>query len=151
MDIKDAKIRAARLCSQQERCTSYIRTKLKQWKVPEPHIASILDYLREEKYLDDSRYAQFFVKDKFRFNQWGKIKIRYALRQNQIPDDFIGEALEQIPDEDYFQACLTLLQKKNKSVKDIHHLSRKAKLLRFASQKGFESELIHKALNQMNQ
>ena len=150
MDPKDAKIRAARLCSQQERCTSYIRTKLEQWKVPEKHMASIVHYLREEKYLDDSRYAQFFVKDKFRFNQWGKIKIRHALRQNQIPDNIINEALEQIPEEEYFQTCLSLLQNKNKTIKDTNHLTRKGKLLRFAAQRGFESDLVYKAIHQIS-
>jgi len=135
------------LCSQQERCSSNIREKLKLWNISEQDTDKILTFLRREKYLDDSRFASFYVMDKFRLNQWGKIKIRYTLRQKQIPEEAIEAALLQITDEAYLQTCKQLLSGKLKSIKDSNHLSRKAKLLRFASQRGFESEIIYRAMD----
>ena len=150
MDFKTAQSRAAMLCSQQERCTSYIKDKLKQWDQSEADSEKILIFLRKEKFLDDSRFALFFVKDKFRLNQWGKIKIRYALRQKQIPAEAIEAAIKQISDEDYLQTCVHLLEGKLRSIKDTNHLSRKAKLLRFAAQRGFESDTIFHAIDLLN-
>ena len=149
MDIKDAKVRAARLCSQTERCSADIREKLERWEVSEKDRAEVIAWLKNEKYLDDSRYASFYVRDKFRFNRWGKIKIRFMLKQKQIPGELIDRALEDIPEEEYLEACRQLLKTKLKTIKDKNQFTRKAKLLRFASQRGFESEVIYEAIRRV--
>jgi len=41
--------------------------------------------LVEQKFIDDARFARYFVKDKLKFNKWGRIKIGYALRQKGLP------------------------------------------------------------------
>ena len=146
MDIKDAKVRAARLCSQQERCSADIREKLGRWEVSEKDRDEVILWLKNEKYLDDSRYASFYVRDKFRFNRWGKIKIRFMLKQKQIPGELINQALEEIPEEEYLDTCRQLLKSKLKTIKDKNQFTRKAKLLRFASQRGFETEVIYEAI-----
>ena len=71
----DAFYRAAALCSRAEKCSSDIMTKLSQWGVGEENASVVLKQLIEEKYVDDERYARSFVRDKFRFNKGGKIKI----------------------------------------------------------------------------
>ena len=147
MEFKEAQSKAAMLCGQQERCNSYIIEKLKQWNVSEDEVNKILSFLTKEKFLDETRYAAFYVKDKFRLNQWGKIKIRYSLRQKRIPEEAIEAAIEQITDDEYLQTCNKLLSGKLRSIKDTNPFSRKARLLRFAAQRGFESEIIHQVLN----
>jgi regulatory protein len=146
MEYKEALQRAAALCSNQERNTQYIARKLSEWEIPPVNAEKIIRKLKEEKFLDDMRYASFFVKDKFRFNRWGKIKIGYALRQKGIPEGAIDEALSQIDDEDYLQTCRELIRQKSASLKETNPYTRKAKLVRFASQRGFESELIYRIL-----
>ncbi|HDR67954.1 MAG TPA: RecX family transcriptional regulator [Bacteroidaceae bacterium] len=151
MEINDARVSAARLCSQQERCSSDIIEKLHQWQIPDKDIDRILAFLKKENFLDDRRYATLYVKDKFRINKWGKIKIRYMLRQKQVPEELIEEALNSLSDNDYRETCLQLLRSKIKSIKDTNPLARKAKLLRFASQRGFESEVIYKAMMRLGE
>lgn len=149
MEYKEALHRASALCSQKEQSGKQIREKLSFWNVSETDIDGIMKELYRENFLDDRRYAGFFTKDKFAFNGWGKIKIAYHLRQKEIGEHFIQEALEQIDQEVYFQTCLNLLQKKSGSIKDKNHYSRKGKLFRFASGRGFEPDLIHRVLNQI--
>lgn len=146
-DFKTALLRAAGLCSRQEQCTSHIRDKLKAWNVKEQDVEKIIRQLQDEKYLDDGRYAGFYARDKFRLNGWGKIKITHMLRQKQISEEFIERALQQIDEDAYFQACLDLVRDKSTTLKDKNRFTRKGKLYRFAAGRGFEPDLIHRALN----
>jgi regulatory protein len=149
IDFKTALLKAASLCSRQEQCTSRIRRKLKEWNVEEVDAENIIRKLQKEKYIDEQRFATFFANDKFRFNGWGKVRIAFLLRQEEIGDQVIRDALDQIDDESYFQACLDILSGKSASLKESNQLARKAKLFRFAVGRGFESDLIHRALNQL--
>jgi len=146
MKYKEALERAAALCSSQERNTRYMLRKLSEWDVSEQDAGKIIQKLKDEKFLDDERYASFFVKDKFRFNRWGRIKIRYALRQNGIPEQAIETALNQINQEEYEKVCRELLAQKSAALKETGSYEKKARLLRFASQRGFETDLIYKIL-----
>jgi len=147
LDYKEALLRASALCSRQEQCTGHIKEKLRAWNVNDDDVNRIIKKLQEENFLNDQRYAAFFVKDKFRFNRWGKIKISFILRQKGIVGETIREALEQINQEDYFQTCLDLIKSKSATLKEKNQFARKAKLFRFASNRGFESDLIHRILN----
>ncbi|HER10178.1 MAG TPA: RecX family transcriptional regulator [Bacteroides sp.] len=146
MKFKEALERAAALCSGQERNTREMLRKLSEWGVGEEDSEKIIQRLKAERFLDDRRYASSYVKDKFRFNRWGRMKIRFALRQKGIPEDMIEEALDQIDQEEYFQVCRDLLGQKSATLKEKDPYARKARLLRFASQRGFESDLIYRIL-----
>lgn len=146
-DYKEALHRAAALCSRQEQSSGHIREKLREWHVSDSDTDEIIEYLKKEKFLDDHRYATHFVKDKFKFNRWGKIKISYMLRQKGISADTINKAIDQIDEEDYYQVCADLILNKSASLIEKNSFTKKAKLFRFASGRGFESDLIHRILN----
>lgn len=139
--------RAAALCSSQEQCSSHIRYKLLSWRVSADDTEQIIAALKKEKFLDDQRYANFYVKDKFRFNGWGKIKLAAMLGQKEIPKQIIQEALDQLDPELYKQTCLRLLTEKSSTLKETNQFQRKGKLFRYAAQRGFESNLIHQILS----
>jgi regulatory protein len=145
-DYKSALLRAAELCSKQEQCSSHIRDKLGEWKVKAEEAEKVLLKLKEEQYLDDHRYALFYARDKFRLNKWGKIKIAHMLRMKGISDPDIGHALDQIDEEAYFQVCFELVKNKSATLKDKNQFARKGKLYRFAAGRGFEPDLIHRAM-----
>jgi regulatory protein len=149
MDYSTALQRAAGLCSRQEQSTGHIRGKLTEWNVAGRDMEKIIRLLKDEKYLDDRRYAAVYARDKFRFNRWGRIKIAQMLRQNCIGDEDISHALNQLDDEAYFNACLELLRMKAKGLKEKNTFTRKGKLYRFAAGKGYEPELIHRVLGRM--
>jgi len=146
-EYKTALKRAAALCSNQEQCTSHIREKLMSWNVTGADAERIIALLKKEKFLDDKRYATFYVRDKFRFNGWGKIKLSVMLRQNGIPEQVILEALEQLDPAIYYETCARLISEKSATIKDTNQFKRKGKLYRFALQRGFESDLIYRVLN----
>jgi regulatory protein len=141
--------RAAALCSRAEKCSNDMLVKLSQWGVNEDDAELILDRLIEEKYIDDERFARSFVRDKFRFNKWGKTKIAYQLRGNRINSTTVNAAMEEIDGDDYWEALLDLVKEKNKSIKAANQYDRKGKLVRFAQSRGFEMDLIYMALDEI--
>lgn len=147
MEYDTALKRAAALCSSREQCSSNIRDKLLSWKVSEKNTQEIIDELIKEKFIDDQRYAIFYVRDKFRFNGWGKIKLRLMLGQRGIKETYIEEALNKIDPDLYLQTCERLLAEKSATLKETNLFKRKGKLYRYAAQRGFESDLIHQILS----
>jgi regulatory protein len=144
-----AQQRAAGLCSSSEQCTSHIREKLKSWNVNGEDEEKIILKLTEEKFLDNERYAGFYVKDKFKFNGWGRVRITHMLRQKRIEEEFIENALLQIDEEEWFKTCLGLIQSKFSKLKEEDPFKQKGKLLRFAASRGFEPALIYRALDEL--
>lgn len=145
----EAFYRAAALCSRAEKCSADILTKLSHWGVGEVDAGVVLKQLIEEKYVDDERFARSFVKDKFRFNKWGRIKIAYQLRGKQVDSNTIDLAITEIDDEAYWETLIQLVAEKNRSVKESNPYERKAKLIRFAQSRGFEMDLIYQAIEEV--
>lgn len=145
LDLATAKIEA--YCSKAEHCTSEVVTKLKSWNINERQIAEIVARLCKEKYINDLRYSRCYVKDKFRYNHWGRIKIAQTLRVKNINENDIKEAIEELDQQEYETTLKRLLAQKRKSIKASSDYERNGKLVRFALGRGFEMSIINKYLN----
>lgn len=141
--------KAALLCSRSEKCTSEIQEKLKLFGLSAEESEPVIKKLADEKYIDDERFARAFVKDKFRFNHWGKQKIEYMLRAKKINQDILALAFEEIEDEGYAGELLKLLTDKAKTVKAKDLYDKRNKLMRFAMGRGFESAKIYTAMKEL--
>lgn len=141
---QEALEKAKALCAAQERCQHEIGIKLAEWGINSSDCEAILNTLYREKYLDEARYAQAYVNDKFRFNKWGRAKIGHMLRQRHISGPVIRQALEQIDEAEYLETLRKLLASKfGKKLQGADYKLR-ASAYRFAQSRGFESEIISK-------
>ena len=138
MSAEEARLKAEAYCSLSEHCKSEVLGKLQQWGASEETWEAILNHLEKERYVDESRYATFFVRDKYRFNQWGRIKIAQSLRMKHIPSACIDEAMEEIDEQEYLNILTSLLKKKVRSIKASNDYERNGKLVRFAAGHGYE-------------
>ena len=143
---ENALARVAALCSRCEQAESDIRRKLLSWGLSVADADAIIDRLINDRFLDSLRYASAFVRDKFRFEGWGRIKIAYQLKMKSIPPHIISEALSLIDEDEYIASLTRILQVKKRSLASKEPLQAKASLLRFAASRGFEPELIYKHL-----
>ncbi len=130
--------RAAALCARSEQAPGDIRDKLVKWGLSQSDVNQVLQHLVEQGFINEERYARAFVKDRFAFNGWGKIKIAYQLRQKGIPDEIINEAMTAIDDSQYRDRLIGLLQDKWRAVKDREPRAAWAAMMRFAASRGFE-------------
>jgi len=149
MDFKTAFNRASSLCARQEQCCFDIRKKLQKWNVLPDDQEKIIDLLVQEKFIDESRFATSYVRDKFRFNNWGREKIRWQLKQKGISNENIDHALAQIDEEDYKKTLFFLMKKKKEQLKNRELNKVKAALIRNAVSKGFEMDIIFPIVEQL--
>jgi regulatory protein len=140
---------AARYCSQAEHCKSEILEKISRYELTQEEQASLIRRLEVDNYLNESRYVKAFVKDKFRFSKWGRIKIRYALRQKGISGELAEEGFSILSEASYEEMLCDLLRQKKRTLKASSFYELRGKLLRFAAGRGFEIELAGKCLHNM--
>lgn len=138
--------KAASYCSISEHCISEVKNKLRAWEVGEADQKKIIDKLIEDDFINEKRFAVAYVRDKFRLNKWGKIKITMALREKGIDKDLINSALDKIDEGEYEELLSTLLKNKSKTIKYEFEYEKQGKLYRFAQSRGFENSVIERAL-----
>ena len=134
-------------CSISEQCLSDIEAKLSRYDLTEEERTHILRHLMEEKYVDDRRYAEAYVKDKYRFNKWGRIKIAQGLRMKGIDTETIKSAMAAIDEEEYMDILRDLIKAKRRSTRGSSEYEINGKLIRFATGRGFEFAAIRECLN----
>jgi regulatory protein len=139
----------AKYCAYQERCVKDVRDKLKTFDISEEEKTKILDYLLDNRFVNDERYAKAFVRGKVNQSGWGINKIRFHLIQKGIDKDIIDEALGQTDEEAYRQRLIEILKTKAKTVKADSDFEKKRKLAAYAMQKGFESSLVWETLKDL--
>jgi regulatory protein len=138
----------AKYCAYQERCVKDVRDKLKAFEISEEEKTKILDYLLDNRFVNDERYAKAFVRGKVNQSGWGVNKIRFHLIQKGIDKDTIEEALGQTDEEAYRQRLIEILETKSKTVKAANDFEKKRKLATYAMQKGFEGSLVWEVLKE---
>ena len=135
------------LCARAEYCSHEMRQKMRKWGADAATEEAVLAYLVKEKYIDDSRYARLFVKDRIQSNKWGRRKVEQALYLKQIPKGIIREALDEVPDEVYLAILRPLLKSKRRTIKAASDYEANGKLIRFAIGRGFTVDLIKQCLD----
>lgn len=141
--------KAMALCSRREYSPEDIRLKLQSWGMGENDTGRVIEILIKENFLNENRFAEAFVKDKFNYNKWGKVKIAAHLKMKKIPSGIIRSALDCIDDEIYRKTLSDLIVSHRRSIKAKNQYDLKGKLLRFGLSKGFESSLLYELLNEM--
>lgn len=146
IDKEAALIRCADLCSKGEHCESEIRDKLFRWGIDNEYHDSIVDYLYENNFIDNERFAHAFANDKVKFSAWGRIKIRLALHHKHIPSYAIEQAIADIDKELYIRNLQQLIASKIKRY-DISDYTQRNTVYRQLLSKGYESNLIIEILS----
>ena len=147
MTEQEAFLQLAALCAQAEHCQQEMRDKMRRWELDETAQNRIIDRLIKERYVDDERYARAFVKDKIRYNKWGRRKVQQALWQKHIDADIQQQVLDEIDEKEYLDILRPLLKQKRKSIRAASDYELNQKLARFALSRGFTFDIIRQCLD----
>ncbi|XZF13176.1 regulatory protein RecX [Chitinophagaceae bacterium MMS25-I14] len=140
MDVQTA---IYRYCNYQERCHYEVRNKLYELGAKTPEVEELISELIEKGLLNEERFARAFAGGRFRMKHWGRKKIIQELKLRKISDFCIRKAMLEINPDDYDKTLERLAEKKWSSLRqEKNELVRKAKLLRYLLQKGYETDLI---------
>lgn len=143
----DAYLTLAALCAQAEHCQWEMTEKMRRWELSDEAQARVMERLVKERYVDDERYARAFVKDKVRYNKWGRRKVEQALWQKHIDEDIRQRVLDEVDDEEYLGVLRPLLKQKQKSTKAASEYELNQKLVRYALGRGFTFDIIRQCLD----
>ena len=146
VSVKSALSRARALCAKQERCRSELRAKLDTWGIPEKDGERLLAQLEKEGFLNEGRFAEHYAVSKLRQNGWGRVKIRFALKQRGIGGPHITEALAALDPAEYSRTLQTLIRKQLAREKGRARLEGRQRVIRHMIARGFEADLVREAL-----
>lgn len=144
---REALLELTSVCAKAEHCEYEMNEKMRRWGLSGEAQARIMAKLIEGKYVDDERYAQAFVRDKLRFNKWGRRKIDQALWAKHINEDIRQRALEDIDDKEYIDILNQLLRQKRRSLTACSDYEARMKLTKFALSRGFDYDIIEQCID----
>lgn len=86
--------RAIRLLSYRPRSAQEVRTSLARHGTMDSQIETVIERLRNNQYLDDLAFAQFWVENRARFKPMAARALRHELWRKGVADDVIAAALD---------------------------------------------------------
>lgn len=137
----------AALCSRSEHSSGEIREKMRRWQLPSDAQERIVQRLVAERFIDDSRFARLFVRDRLRFASWGERKILMALRQKGIDETTAAEALGEVSDDEWLAVLRSVIAAKRRTTKAASDYELNVKLMRHALSRGFTMRLIQQCVD----
>ncbi|WP_417016421.1 regulatory protein RecX [Alistipes sp.] len=138
-----------RLCARAEKSEGDARRLMRGWGLDGQQAEAVLARLVRERFIDDSRYAEAFVREKLRLSGWGAYKIRTALQRKGIRREVIDAALRQIDPSQQGERLVEQLSRKARTVKYTTSYELKTKLIRYGLSLGYDYEAVLDAAAQL--
>ncbi len=140
----------AALCSKSEKSVLSIEKKLSVLDFDYSEVEQIIQKLIQHNFLNEQRFANSYVRDKYLFNKWGRIKISHYLRAEGITNTCINIAMGEIEEKQYLENLRYIMQEKKRKTKGKDNYNIKMKVVSFAQSRGFEADLIFSTYNKLD-
>jgi len=148
--VAEAKTRLERYCAYQERCHKEVRQKLWNMGMIPDAADHIIHHLLQHNFLNETRFAQAFVRGKFRVKKWGKTRITRELKMRDISEYNLKIALKEIPEDEYSATFHALAEKRFEQVaSEKNFQKKKKKIADYLLYRGWESHLIWEKLREL--
>lgn len=146
-----AQARMADLCARSEQCEADIRQKLYRLGLTSGEVQHIIEALSRERFIDNSRFACAFARDKCRFSLWGRNKIKLALLAKRISNADITKGLGSIDPRDYQEALrrTAFAKARGLDLSGPENRDNRLRLFRHIISRGFESDLASQAIRDL--
>jgi regulatory protein len=136
-------------CTRYETCSFKALQKMHQWRIDKTEQQEILQQLVNRHFIDDSRYACNFARQKSQYGKWGAQKIKAHLQQQRLSNEIIAQALQEVDTENEPAELEKMLRKKLLQIKAKSNAECVEKLLRFAVGKGYRYSTAMDAIKQI--
>ena len=138
-----------RLCARAEKSSGDAMRLMRTWGVAEAERQGVLDRLVTQRFIDDRRYAEAYVREKSTLAGWGVRKIAQQLRLKGVSKDIITEVLATLDSDDARTRLTDKLQRKLRTTKAANDYELRGKLLRYALSLGYEYDLAMETINNL--
>lgn len=126
-----------------------IREYLKQKEIPNALISNILVRLEKEKYINDSHYANCYIKDSLKFLKDGPNKIKMKLKNLGIEENVIDVYLTKIDEDIWLCKIKDIIQKKYQANHSYSMQKFKNKITMYLFQNGYPYDIIYPTLDSL--
>lgn len=141
--------RLSALCAKSEHCSKEMTEKMRLWHLSEAEQARVMERLTKYRFVDDVRYTELFIRDKIRFNGWGRNKVAQALYMKGIDEKMARQYLDEVSEDDYLRVLRPLVRSKMPKIKAKNDYERSAKMIRYGLSRGFSIDLIKRCMDEI--
>lgn len=123
--------------------TDFLTKKLKNWKVSGSIlIAGVVERMRELGYVDDKKFASWWVEQRSLYRPKGKRAIFFELKKKGVEEEI---------QFDEFEIARKAISKKIDIWAKLAGFEQKKKVYTFLAQRGFSSDTIERIIDGLNQ
>lgn len=144
--MSDALKKLEKYCAYQERSHKQVFQKCKDYGLTEDEANQILIKLISSNFLNEQRFAEAYVKGKFKIKSWGKQKIVHGLNNAGVTKKLIENSMDKIDPKAYLQTLISLAEKKRATLKIGTEFEKTIKIQRYLLSKGYKYDEISEAL-----
>ena len=146
----DTYFAAMRLINYRMRTTTELARRLREKKYPDEIIQRVIEKLGSLGLTDDGKFAEIFVAGKVAQKPVGKRELERKLREKGISKETVTMALAEVSgDERQLDLALQAAETKVRSLGRYDAAKRKEKLAAFLARRGFDWDIIKKAIAQV--
>lgn len=142
----EALLKLSALCARSEHSSGEMLEKMRRWQLDDSARRRVLERLVDEQFIDDERFARLYVREKIRFDHWGRRKIEQSLRLKGVDADICRRVLDEVDDSAYVAELTKLLATKRRSTKAASDYELNAKLTRYALGRGFDYSIVRQCI-----
>lgn len=110
--------------------------------IPEA-IDVIIVHLLKHDFLNETRFAQTYVRGKFNIKKWGRQRLKLELKKRDISKYNIDLALKEISEPDYLKTFNDLALKKLNTISENNPWKKRKKLADYLLYRGWENHLVY--------
>ncbi len=139
-----------RVCCGRELCCMDVLRRLRKYSISQDDLSWVVESLLKDGFVDESRYAKAFVRDKVLLSGWGAQKIIWALKNKGIDKIVIDEAIKEITLSEEPARLEAILKNKLKSYRKTDNAKQlNNKMVRFALSRGFSLDISLSVVNKL--
>ena len=132
-----------RMCARSERSSERSSGDalrlMKRWGLTDEDARKVLSRLQTERFIDDARYAEAFVRDKLNLSGWGAYKIKAALRAKGVSKEIVEDVVApMLAEADMTERLEEIMRRRLRTLKYSSAYEAKTKLIRFAASRGYD-------------
>lgn len=132
----------ANYCAYQDRCHQEVEQKMREFLLIPEAKEELLLYLMQENFLNEERFTRSYIRGKFYFKNWGRIKIKSQLKFKGVPEKLINRCWDEIDEAEYRTTLGNLYQKYIAGLSGLPAARQRSKAIQHLLSKGYEYELI---------
>lgn len=149
-DLHKCRAHALNLLSLRPRSTTELKDRLKRKEFSETSVDQCLSELSEKGYLNDTDFAQRYVRSRLKQKSIGESMMRMELRKKGLSNDLIEQALKSAyGEETTLTMALDVAKKKLATYKKLEPQKIRQKLFFFLTQRGFSQNVIRQVFKKL--